>query len=140
MSHLHRTRTGNALAGTALGITAWLLLASTAAAQAPATLAAPTGDATRGKVLFEQTLRCYACHGFDAQTGSPRLVPMVRPEDVFLAYVKKPATQGMPSFRDAADRDLADVYAYIRSIPRAAPAAESIPLLKSILDRRASAK
>ena len=91
-------------------------------------------------MLFEQTLRCYACHGFDAQTGSPRLVPMVRPEEVFLAYVKKPATQGMPSFRDAADPTSPDVYAYIRSIPRAAPAAESIPLLKAILDRRTSTK
>jgi mono/diheme cytochrome c family protein len=135
-----RTRIRTALVSAALTSTAWVLLASSAAAQAPATLAAPTGDATRGKVLFEQTLRCYACHGFDAQTGSPRLVPMVRPEEAFLAYVKKPATQGMPSFRDAADRDLADVYAYIRSIPRAAPAAESIPLLKTILDRRTSAK
>jgi mono/diheme cytochrome c family protein len=140
MTHLSRTGIRAALAGAALTSAAWLLLASSAAAQAPATLAAPTGDATRGKVLFEQTLRCYACHGFDAQTGSPRLVPMARQEDVFLAYVKKPATQGMPSFRDAADRDLADVYAYIRSIPRAAPAAESIPLLKTILDRRTSAK
>ena len=135
MTLTHYARNSAALVGAI-----WLLLASSGAAQAPATPAAPTGDATRGKVLFEQTLRCYACHGFDAQTGSPRLVPMVRPEDVFLAYVKKPATQGMPSFRDAADRDLADVYAYIRSIPRAAPAPESIPLLKAILDRRTSAK
>lgn len=108
------------------------------AAQAP--LAPPTGDATRGKTLFEQTLRCYACHGFDGQTGSPRLVPMARSQEVFLAYVRKPATQGMPSFRDAAERDLLDVYAYIRSIPVAAPAANTIPLLKSILDRRAAAK
>lgn len=141
MTRVHRTH----IAATLIGA-AWLLLPPGLIAQAPAApattapLAAPTGDATRGKVLFEQTLRCYACHGFDGQTGSPRLVPMARSEEVFLAYVKKPATQGMPSFRDAADRDLADVYAYIRSIPRAAPAAESIPLLKSILDRRTSAK
>ena len=135
MRRFHRTHIGATLVGAA-----WLMLAPGLGAQAPAPLAAPTGDATRGKVLFEQTLRCYACHGFDAQTGSPRLVPMARAEDVFLAYVKKPATQGMPSFRDAPDRDLIDVYAYIRSIPRAAPAVESIPLLKAILDRRTSAK
>lgn len=128
------------VAGTVCGLapdsTAW-------AQQAPAAqaaLAAPTGDATRGKTLFEQTLRCYACHGFDGQTGSPRLVPMARSQEVFLAYVRKPATQGMPSFRDAAERDLLDVYAYIRSIPVAAPAADSIPLLKSIVDRRTAAK
>ena len=107
---------------------------------APAPLAPPTGDTTRGKTLFEQTLRCYACHGFDAQTGSPRLVPMARSQEVFLAYVRKPATQGMPSFRDATERDLVDVYAYIRSIPVAAPAADSIPLLKAIVDRRSAAK
>jgi mono/diheme cytochrome c family protein len=122
----------------------WLALAGAGLAQqAPAAqtpLAAPTGDATRGKTLFEQTLRCYACHGFDGQTGSPRLVPMARSQEVFLAYVRKPATQGMPSFRDAAERDLVDVYAYIRSIPVAAPPADSIPLLKAITDRRAAAK
>jgi mono/diheme cytochrome c family protein len=122
----------------------WPGLAGTSLAQqapaAAAPLAAPTGDAVRGKVQFEQNLRCYACHGFDGQTGSPRLVPMARAQEAFLAYVRKPATQGMPSFRDAAERDLIDVYAYIRSIPTAAPAANSIPLLKAIIDRRTAAK
>ena len=106
---------------------------------ATAPLAAPTGNAQRGKTLFETTLRCYACHGFDGQTGSPRLVPMARAEDLFLAYVRKPATPGMPSFVAAAETDLRDVYAYIRSIPQAAPAAESVPLIKGILDRRTKA-
>ena len=32
-----------------------------------------------------------------------------------------------------------DVYAYIRSIPQAAPPADSLPLLKGILDRRTKA-
>jgi cytochrome c1 len=102
-------------------------------------LAAPTGNAQRGKTLYETTLRCYACHGFDGQTGSPRLVPMARAEDVFLAYVRKPATPGMPSFVATPEQELRDVYAYIRSISVAAPAAESVPLLKGILDRRAKA-
>jgi mono/diheme cytochrome c family protein len=102
-------------------------------------LGAPTGNAQRGKTLYETSLRCYACHGFDGQTGSPRLVPMARAEDIFLAYVRKPATPGMPSFVAAPEADLRDVYAYIRSIPQAAPAAESVPLIKGILDRRAKA-
>jgi mono/diheme cytochrome c family protein len=101
--------------------------------------AAPTGNAQRGKTLFETRLRCYACHGFDGQTGSPRLVPMARTEDIFLAYVRKPATQGMPSFVGVPEADLRDVYAYIRTIPQAAPAADSVPLLKGILDRRSKA-
>ena len=110
-----------------------------AATPAAAPLAAPTGNAQRGKVLFETSLRCYACHGFDAQTGSPRLVPMSRAEDVFLAYVRKPATQGMPSFVAQPEADLRDVYAYIRSIPQAAPNADTVPLIKKVLDRRAKA-
>jgi mono/diheme cytochrome c family protein len=104
--------------------------------QPAAPLAPPTGNAQRGKTLFETSLRCYACHGFDGQTGSPRLVPMTRAEDVFLAYVRKPATQGMPSFVAQPEADLRDVYAYIRSIPQAAPAADSVPVIKGILDRR----
>jgi mono/diheme cytochrome c family protein len=118
-----------------------VLFVNAASAQTqPATpLAAPTGNVQRGKTLFETTLRCYACHGFDGQTGSPRLVPMMRAEDVFLAYVRKPATQGMPSFVAAPEADLRDVYAYIRSIPQAAPAADSVPLIKGILDRRSKA-
>ena len=106
---------------------------------ATAPLAAPTGNPQRGKTLFETTLRCYACHGFDGQTGSPRLVPMARAEDVFLAYVRKPATPGMPSFVATPEQELRDVYAYIRSIPQAAPTADSIPALKGVLDRRAKA-
>jgi mono/diheme cytochrome c family protein len=108
-----------------------------AATNPSAPLAAPTGNAQRGKLLFETSLRCYACHGFDGQTGSPRLVPMSRAEDVFLAYVRKPATQGMPSFVAQPEADLRDVYAYIRSIPQAAPNADTVPLIKGILDRRA---
>jgi mono/diheme cytochrome c family protein len=122
----------------ALGL-ATCVSALSAQTQPAASLAAPTGNAQRGKTLFETSLRCYACHGFDGQTGSPRLVPMVRAEDVFLAYVRKPATQGMPSFAAIPEADLRDVYAYIRSIPQAAPNADSLPLIKGILDRRAKA-
>ena len=120
-----------------LTVTALVALTSHAAhAQQPAALGAPTGNVQRGKVIFETTLRCFACHGYDGQTGSPRLVPMARTEDIFLAYVRKPATQGMPSFAAVPEQQLRDVYAYIRSIPQAAPPADSIPLIKAITDRR----
>jgi mono/diheme cytochrome c family protein len=110
-----------------------------AQSQAPAALAAPTGNAQRGKVVFDTTLRCFACHGYDGQTGSPRLVPMARAEDIFLAYVRKPATPGMPSFAAVPEQQLRDVYAYIRSIPQAAPAPDIVPMITGILDRRAKA-
>lgn len=110
-----------------------------AGAQAPSAPAAPTGDVKHGKELFESNLRCYACHGYDGQTGSPRLVPMGRPQDAFVAYVRKPSGRGMPSFAATPERDLVDVYAYIRSIAPAAPAVDSLPLLKAIAERRAKA-
>ena len=122
-----------------LGIALLVATSAIAAAQAPAAPAAPTGDAKHGRELFESSLRCYACHGYDGQTGSPRLVPMGRPQDAFVSYVRKPSGRGMPSFAATPERDLVDVYAYIRSIAPAAPAVDSLPLLKAIAERRAKA-
>ena len=93
-----------------------------------AAAAAPTGDARRGKTLFDQTYRCYACHGFAGETGSPRLVPMSRTEESFTDFVRKPSRPAMPAFSDVPAKDLADVYAYLRSLRSTAPAAASIPL------------
>jgi len=113
-------------------------LAGVTEAQAPAAPGAPTGDPSRGKTLFEKTYRCYACHGFDAQSGSPRLVPMTRTQAAFTTYLRKPASPAMPTFADPPLQDLADVYAYIRSLPATAPSAESLPVLRDVLQRRAN--
>src|SRR5439155_7502387 len=96
----------------------------------------PTGDAKRGKELFEKTYRCYACHGFDGQTGSPRLVPMNRTQEAFITYVRKPSTEAMPKFIAVPERDLIDVYTYISSIPDAATMVDSIQLQIGVLVRR----
>jgi mono/diheme cytochrome c family protein len=101
--------------------------------QAPA--AAPSGDLKRGKTLYDQTYRCYACHGFGGETGSPRLVPMSRTEESFTDFVRKPPRPTMPPFSDVPAKDLADVYAYLRSLRSTAPAAASIPLLNDILQQ-----
>jgi len=113
-----------------------IAISSAAFAQAPPPA---TGDAKRGQELFEKTYKCYACHGYDGQTGNPRLVPMNRTQEAFLGYVRKPATPQMPKFVDTPEKDLVDVYAYIRSIPVAAPPVDSLPLLKGIIDRRQKA-
>ena len=51
---------------TTVGILAVALMTTNVAAgtqqAAPTSSAKP--DAARGKMLFEKTLRCYACHGF----------------------------------------------------------------------------
>jgi mono/diheme cytochrome c family protein len=120
----------------AVGFGLWGILAGAPRAQTPAPQGAPTGDSMRGKRLYEQSLRCYACHGFDAQSGSPRLVPMTRTQAAFITLVRKPSSPAMPSFADAPMQDLVDVYAYIRSLPTTAPSVESLPLLRDILQRR----
>ncbi|MGH9258044.1 MAG: c-type cytochrome [Vicinamibacterales bacterium] len=113
------------------------VLASALEAQTPSAAVTPTGDPSRGKTLFEKTYRCYACHGFDAQSGSPRLVPMTRTQAAFMTYLRKPASPAMPAFADVAMQDLADVYAYLRSLPATSPSVDSLPLLRDILQRRA---
>jgi mono/diheme cytochrome c family protein len=106
-----------------------------ASAQPQDKQASPTGNAVRGKMLYDKTLRCYACHGFGGQTGSPRLVPMPRSEESFVTYLRKPATPAMPAFADVPRQDLVDLYAYIKSLPADAPSADAIPILKDLIDR-----
>jgi mono/diheme cytochrome c family protein len=112
------------------------MMTAGAYAQGQSSAARPSGDTTRGRQLFEKTYRCYACHGFDGQTGSPRLVPMPMTEQAFVAFLRKPPREAMPKFVDVPEQDLVDVYAYIKSIPVAAPPADSIPILKDVLQRR----
>ena len=94
------------------------------------------GDAARGKPLFADTFNCYACHGFDAQSGERRLVPLNYTQEGFITFVQNSPLPNMPPFPDASAQQLADIYAYIRSIPADAPALAELPLLRQILDRK----
>jgi mono/diheme cytochrome c family protein len=119
-----------------LTLSAALLLAAGAArTQTPP---AATGNAGHGKELFVK-YSCYACHGFSGQNGSgARLVPMKFPQAGFIAYVRSPPRANqMPSYSAKAlpDNDLADIYAYIRTLPDSAPPAASIPILSQILSQ-----
>ena len=108
-------------------IVAILILAVVAAAQSKP----PAGDAARGKELYVK-YTCYACHSFDGHGGvGARLVPMKMLLPVFTAYVRAP--RAMPAYREKvmSDAELADVYAYIKSIPES-PAAKNIPLLSQL--------
>lgn len=98
--------------------------------------AALVGDAARGKPLFADTYNCYACHGFDAQTGERRLLPMNYPQEAFILFVQNSPLPQMPAFPDVPAQDLADIYAYIRSIPVDAPTIADVPLLNAIRDRK----
>ncbi len=107
-----------------LFVASMLAFASVALAQT----AAAKGDAAKGKELYVK-YSCYACHGFDGHGGAgARLVPMKMLLPVFTAYIRSP--RQMPAYREKMmpDRDLADVWAYIKTIPESPPA-KSIPLL-----------
>ena len=96
---------------------------------------APAGNAARGKQLFH-TIGCYECHGYQAQgtvssaapTAGPRLAPSPMPFRRFAQYVRAPRLMPRYSDKGASDQDLADIYAFLLSVP-APPAVNSIPLL-----------
>jgi mono/diheme cytochrome c family protein len=107
-----------------------------AAAALLAAAQAQTGDARHGRELFMKN-SCYACHGFSGQNGNgARLVPMKFAQAAFIAYVRNPPRANqMPSYsgKVLADSDLADIYAYIKTLPDSAPSPESVPVLRQIL-------
>ena len=103
-------------------------------AAAPAATA-PPGDAARGKAAF-LSFGCYECHGTVGQgnygTGA-RIAPSPPPWGVVSSYVRRPSGD-MPSFsvKILPDATLADIYAYLKSIPAGKPGS-AIPLLNSNL-------
>jgi mono/diheme cytochrome c family protein len=97
------------------------------------------GDAQRGAPLFADKYNCYACHGFDAQSGEPRLVPMNYTQEGFITFVQNSPLPQMPRFPDAPAQDLADIYAYIRTIAADAPAIDDVPALREIRARQRQA-
>jgi len=92
---------------------------------------APKGDAKNGQKLFEN-YGCYQCHGHVGQGGAgARIAPKPIPWAAFSRYVRQPADQ-MPPYtaKVVPDRELADIYAYLETIP-APPPAKSVPLLNN---------
>jgi mono/diheme cytochrome c family protein len=94
--------------------------------------ASPAGNAENGKKLFLSD-GCYECHGREgqgaAQTGAARIGPPMLSYEGFQSYVRKP-TNRMPPYASKAlpDQDLADIYAFLKTIPMP-PKGKDIPLL-----------
>ena len=104
-------------------------LGAQANAPAPAT---PKGDAANGKKLFA-SYGCYQCHGYEGQGGAatgPRLAPRPIPFAAFSKQLRKPSSE-MPPYtaKVATDAQLADIYAYLQSVPPPKDP-DTIPLLK----------
>jgi len=88
-------------------------------------------SAANGHTLFVK-VGCYQCHGYQGQGGAagPRIAPDPLPFDVLAAFVRTSSCE-MPPYAATilSDGDLADIYAYLQSIPRP-PALADVPLLK----------
>ena len=92
----------------------------------------PAGNAKAGQALFMK-IGCYQCHGNEGQGGAagPRIgrSPMLAFRN-FVTYMRAPRGEMPPySAKVIAEKDIADIYAYLASLPPA-PAVDSIPLLK----------
>jgi len=91
-------------------------------------------SAEHGKAAYMKH-GCWQCHGTVGQgsimtSGGTRLAPDPMPWEAFSAFVRS-SNRSMPSFSATilSDNDLADIYAYLQSIPKP-PDPDSIPLLK----------
>lgn len=88
-------------------------------------------NVANGRRLFMKD-GCYECHGTEAQgspTTGPRLGPDPIPLSAIIAYVRAPTGQ-MPPYtaKVISDRELADIYAFLKSLPQPPPL-KTIPIL-----------
>jgi mono/diheme cytochrome c family protein len=92
--------------------------------------AASAASAEKGKTLFT-TYGCFQCHGTVGQGGNagPKIAPDPMPYEALVNFVRTTNRQ-MPPYREAVlpSDDLADIYAYLQSIPKSQDY-KSIPLL-----------
>jgi ubiquinol-cytochrome c reductase cytochrome c subunit len=89
-----------------------------------------TGSIEKGKDAYFKN-GCWGCHGFVGQGGvaGPKLAPEPKPIEYIQAFVRY--TKGtMPPYSEKilSNQELADIHAYLRSIPKG-PDYKSIPLL-----------
>ena len=106
------------------------ILAAAALASALTAANANAASVDHGKTLFIQK-GCWECHGTQGQgavTG-PRLAPDPIPLEAISNFVRN-STGPMPPYRKEilSDADLADIYAYLQSIPQP-PDVKNVPLL-----------
>ena len=108
----------------------WAALCACAAAMAQGEAG---GDAANGKRTY-LAVGCFACHGRAGQGGAynypaPPLAQTRLSEEAFKSIVRNGPNE-MPAYTAPvlSDRDLTDIYAFVRSLPGPRPAKE-IPLL-----------
>jgi mono/diheme cytochrome c family protein len=88
-------------------------------------------SAENGKRVYMR-VGCWQCHGTVGQGGTagPKIAPDPLPYEALAAFVRT-TNRAMPPYREAVlpNDELADIYAYLQSIPKPPPL-ESLPLLR----------
>jgi mono/diheme cytochrome c family protein len=89
-------------------------------------------DLENGKRLYLRN-GCYECHGYagnGSSQGRTRLAQTALSAAAFINFVRNPSPGDMPPYRanTMSDKELTDVYDYIKTFPASRPASE-IPLL-----------
>jgi len=111
-----------------LSLTIALVLGLASVTIANGAAAAEAGDPGRG---FETFMRvgCFQCHGTVGQgpVVGPKLAPDPLPLEALRAYIRAPA-QVMPPYVESvlSDEDVADIHAYLESIPPAPDVEDTI--------------
>ena len=99
--------------------------------------ATAASDVTRGQSLYNK-YGCWECHGYTASTGNAAVLVLSSLNATgFTNYVRNPRTNGMPAYSAKAipDPEMADIYAYVKSMKKPAEA-KDIPLLQQILNEK----
>jgi ubiquinol-cytochrome c reductase cytochrome c subunit len=108
-----------------------IMTVSALSAQTTQKPAAPAGNAENGKKIYT-SYGCYQCHNYAAHGGGagPRLAPKPIAFEAFTRQVRKPSNE-MPPYtaKVVSDKELADIYAFLLTIPEP-PAVSGIPILK----------
>src|SRR5271163_1646717 len=96
-------------------------LSASTLAVAPAQVG-PQGDAANGKQIYLRDA-CFTCHGRSGQGGvfrgqTPILAQTALPFDGFRELLRDPPGD-MPAYSEAvlSDKDIADIYAFLESLP-----------------------
>jgi len=90
------------------------------------------GNVSKGKTAFINH-GCWQCHGTVGQGGAagPRLAPEPKPWEFYASFIRHSAGP-MPPYTETilSNADLADMYAYLKSLPKTADY-KVIPLLNN---------
>jgi len=104
-----------------------------------------TGNSVNGKGLY-YAYSCYACHGYNGETGRAFVgnwSSNLASEENFIRFLRGRAnvapltpSASMPNFAENAlsDKQVKDIYAYIRTFKNAPPDFKNVPLLNQIVE------